>query len=84
MPNETLKSVVKSVNFMSRQLLADLNVHPSKASNPEKSYYQAICAVTTPAIPSEHDYARSNNESVTMDEIKRIKRHQNVSKMLNS
>ena len=57
-----------------------MKVKELKSSNTERPYYQAICAVTNPKIPTglaaeKFEYSNSKNETVGMSDIKRIKRH---------
>ena len=69
MDPSTLKSVVKSVNFMSRQLLADCHAAPKGGLETAMSqYYTAMCAVTSPSIEqdpntSKYEYQRVDKES---------------------
>ena len=81
---------MKSVNFMSRQLLDDLNVKTRPEENEVAPYFRAIAAVTEPSIDMldgdiKYEYQTNlNNDSNVLKDLKRIKRHDNVSKILNN
>ena len=60
MDEETMQSVVKSVNFMSRQLLSDCHAATKRSvDHPLSQYYTAMCAVTKPSVD------RGTNKSIS-------------------
>ena len=59
MDPKTINSVIKSVNFMSRQLLSDCHViSKSVELDPMNQYAAAICAVTQPSIAGDSNKTR--------------------------
>ena len=59
MDPRTIKSVINSVNFMSRQLLSDCHVISKSVDlSPMNQYAAAICAVTEPSIAGDANKSR--------------------------
>ena len=84
MPKQSLKTVVKSVNFMSTQLLKEIKAHDDPNSSDVKMdrFYQAICAVTQPTLTKSVDISSPTSDAIR--EFKRIKSVKNVTASLRS